>query len=132
MGRMRSRRRTAVPFVALAGVLSALAAGCAPVGDPLSDSDRRAIAQLAEIAPRDAKIDGDVSGVECWKPSESMLDDEQFRVICRVHYDQAGEDRYRDVICIGDLAADPVTDYCYLWAYYTDMPRFEDRPGHAV
>lgn len=107
------------------------AAGCS-AQDPLSESDRGAIAQLTEIAPKDARVEGDTTGVECWKPSESMLDDRRFRVICRVHYEQAGAERYRDVICIGDLTADPVSDYCYIWAYYSDMPGFEDKPGHAA
>lgn len=105
--------------------------GCASQ-EQLDPEDQRAIAQLTEIAPQDSDIDGETTSVECWKPSESMLDDETFRVICRVHYDQAGEDRYRDMICIGNIEDDPVTDHCYRWAYYTDMPEFEDEPGHVA
>lgn len=95
----------------------------------MSGEDGRIIAQLAEIAPRDSKIEGTVDQVECWKPSESMIDDDTFRVLCRLHYDQAGTDRYRDMICLGSVTTDPVSDYCYLWAFYSDMPVYEDQPG---
>lgn len=128
-----------IPFrrgLALAAAAVALlaATGCASA-DALSEQDRRVIDQLAEIAPRDSKIDGEITGVECWRPSESMVDDSTFRVLCRLHYDQAdagGEtvERYRDMICIGDPEADPVSEYCYLWAYYSDMPVYEDKAGY--
>lgn len=122
-----------VEFIAAiaAALLTLGLAGCTSE-EPLSESDSAAIAQLTEIAPRDSEIDGTPTGVECWKPSESMLDDEEFRVLCRVHYEQAGDERYRDMICIGNLTENPVTEYCYRWAYYTDMPAFEDKRGHAV
>lgn len=105
--------------------------GCSG-GGTLSDNDRRVLAQLTEIAPQNSEIDGETTDVECWKPSESMLDDETFRVICRVHYDQAGTERYRDMICIGKLSSDPVTDYCYRWAFYSDMPVYEDQQGYSA
>jgi len=132
VSRSSRRRRLARVSAGIAVALTALTAAACAAQDPLSEQDRNAIAQLAEIAPRDSKIDGKTTEVECWKPSESMLDDEKFRVLCRVHYDQAGTERYRDMICIGDVTADPVTDYCYIWAYYTDMPRFEDKPGRTA
>lgn len=130
--------RRGLALVAAAVALLA-ATGCAAPGDTpadaLSEQDRRVIDQLAEIAPRDSKIEGEITGVECWKPSESMVDDSTFRVLCRLHYDQAaaeGEtvERYRDMICIGDPDADPVSEYCYLWAYYSDMPVYEDKTGY--
>ncbi|MFC5337465.1 hypothetical protein [Leucobacter denitrificans] len=119
----------------LAGIALAIApfalAGCA-AETTLTDSDVNVISQLTAIAPKDSEIDGTVTDVECWQPSENMLDEEQFRVLCRVHYDQTDEKRYRDMICIGDVNANPVTEYCYRWAYYTDMPEFADKPGHSA
>lgn len=94
--------------------------------------DREALAQLHGIAARDAEVEGEPGEVDCWLPSEHLLaDDErapgaQWRVICRVHYEQGEDERYRDMICIGDSTRDPVTDYCYPWAPYSDMPAFED------
>lgn len=114
-------------------------AGCASVSS-LGEPDVRAIEQLSVIAPAGAEIDGSVTGTECWVPTEHVLSGDagetttEFRVLCRVHYVESSTetDRYRDMICIGDLGADPVADHCYRWAYYTDMPRFEDQPGHAT
>lgn len=106
-------------------------AGCASTNDIVSvgGEDGRIIAQLAEIAPRDSKIEETVNEVECWKPSESMIDDDTFRVLCRLHYDKAGTHRYRDMICLGSVTKDHVSDYCYLWAFYSDMPVYEDHAG---
>ncbi|MBN9612263.1 MAG: hypothetical protein J0H64_02135 [Actinobacteria bacterium] len=126
-----------------------LSAGCA-AADPLTPDDRRAIGELATIAPRDAGIDiadgtiesgstesgtietspAELGEVECWQPSASLVDAQSFRVICRVHYSASGDQRYRDMICIGDPDADPVSEYCYLWAYYSDMPVYEDKTGY--
>lgn len=131
-----------------------------PEGGAISSTDRRAIDQLGEIAPRGSgaspAIDGEVTGVECWLPSEHVIEGTGFRVLCRVHYlqrdgdgdgdgDSAGAEphqeaehdaaehvtaeRYRDMICIGDTATDPVSDGCYEWAYYTDAPAYEDELG---
>ena len=97
--------------------------------------DARIIAQLAEIAPRDSGIEGAPSAgtdTECWRPSGNMLDAETFRVLCRVHYEEADIDRYRDMICIGNVTEDPVTEYCYPWAYYSEMPRYEDQTGYRA
>lgn len=103
----------------------------------LSSGDRRAIGQLSTIAVSGAELETDGrSRVECWRPSENLLSegdagvDSGFRVLCRVHYEQAHIERYRDMICIGSLHRDPVADYCYRWAYYTGMPKFEDQPGY--
>lgn len=160
---IRCVRRSGVVVVALAlltvtactAVVDAPQAG-APEGWATSSTDRRAIDQLGEIAPRGSgsspAIDGAVTGVECWLPSEHPLEGTGFRVLCRVHYQQHDGDgdgasaarehdaehaaperataqRYRDMICIGDTAADPVSDGCYEWAYYTDAPAYEDEPG---
>lgn len=140
--------RIVLACLALCGVLFSSACAAA---DPLTPDDRRAIGELATIAPRDAGIDtaaGTIESgstesgtietsparlgeVECWQPSASLVDERSFRVICRVHYTSAGQQRYRDMICIGELAKHPVTDHCFRWAYYTDMPGFEDRPAYS-
>lgn len=100
---------------------------------PPSERDAVALAALGEIAVRDAAVAGDPGDVECWAPTENRIDGEPgegFRVLCRVHYTQQSAARYRDMICIGDLARSPVADSCYQWAFYTDMPKFEDRPAY--
>lgn len=115
-------------------------AGCAAGPDAggaeaARGEDARIIAQLAEIAPRDSGIEGAPSAVtatECWKPSENMLDAETFRVLCRLHFEEADTDRYRDMICIGNVTEDPVTEYCYPWAYYSEMPKYEDQTGYRA
>lgn len=96
--------------------------------------DARIIAQLADIAPRDSGIAGTGTGTatECWNPSANMLDAETFRVLCRLHFAEAGTERYRDMICIGNVTEDPVTEYCYPWAYYSEMPRYEDQTGYRA
>ncbi len=133
-------------IAALAFVLLISTAGC--TGSPqLSDEDRLTLERLAPIAARDAGVAGEppeerhaddsdesdapdasLEGVECWAPSQHPLGGPGagFRIICRVHFDEAGQQRYRDVICIGDADSEPVADYCYLWAPYSDMPEFED------
>lgn len=95
----------------------------------MSATDGRALAALSQVASLDAEPEGEVTEVECWAPSEHPIAEGGFRVICRVHFRQDAVDRYRDMICIGDMARDPVSDYCYQWAYYSDMPEFEDYPA---
>ncbi|MBC9926208.1 MULTISPECIES: hypothetical protein [unclassified Leucobacter] len=107
-------------------------AGCAGGAATVGGEDGRIIAQLADIAPRDSKVEEPIEAVECWKPSESMIDDDTFRVLCRLHYTQAGAERYRDMICLGSVTKDPVSEYCYLWAFYSDMPVYEDQPGYRA
>lgn len=100
---------------------------------PPSERDAAAFAELGEIAVRDAAVAGDPGDVECWAPTENRIESESgegFRVLCRVHYEQQSKARYRDMICIGDLARDPIAESCYQWAFYTDMPKFEDRPAY--
>lgn len=123
----RPFRNAAVLSAAALILLSA--AGCS-AGGSLPETDQRVIDQLAEIAPLESRIDGIVTDVECWQASEHMVDERTFRVLCRVHYDQQGVDRYADMICVGDPTADPVSDYCYRWAHYSDMPVYEDAPGY--
>lgn len=119
--------------------------------------DQRVITALGEIAARDAHPEGRAEQVECWAPSQSPIPsgseegaapDEvageapdregdvidpasagAFRVLCRVHFLQQNTQRYRDVVCIGDVNEDPVSEYCYQWAYYADAPKFEDQPA---
>lgn len=167
--RRRPALAAAVGLLALAPVLGLTACAAGPAF--ASGEDGRIIAQLAEIAPRDAGLtvttevgsgaDGADPGarvryVECWKPSESMIDETAFRVLCRVHYSERGTEteagagagtetgagldvdvdvdveRYRDVICIGDVRDDPPTEYCYRWAFYSDMPVFEDQRAYRA
>lgn len=127
----------------LAVVVAALCLlGCVQPTPP-SGEDRVALEQLGGIVARDAADAGtadfseesgqvEPGGVECWAPSESLIDEPRFRVICRVHYEQSGEQRYRDMICIGELGRDPVSDHCYEWAPYSDMPAFEDRLAYVA
>ncbi len=138
---MARRSIAAFAFVLLIG-----ATGCTG-SSRLSDEDRLTLDRLAPIAARDAGLAGDpraerhadapdasdasLEGVECWAPSQHPIDRAEagFRVICRVHFDEAGQQRYRDVICIGDADSEPLADYCYPWAPYSDMPEFEDHPA---
>ena len=135
--------------LAIIGLTLLVVPACA-TAEQLDEVDRRAVEELGAIAPRDSGVEESLTGVECWRPSDNLLgdhgegdieghlnhreDEELFRVLCRLHFtaDEPGTDgaeRYRDMICIGDLGAEPVTDYCYQWAYYSDMPVFEDQPG---
>lgn len=123
--------RRIATLMCVAALVSAIT-GCAAQVPSVGGNDGRVIAALEEIAPRDAKVDEPITQVSCWKPSEHMIDDDTFRVLCRLDYEQAGADRYRDMICIGSVTQDPVTEYCYLWAFYSDMPTYEDFPGYRA
>lgn len=132
------------------GSADGLGDGSSPNRDraAVSKQDSDAITQLAEIAARDAEPEGAVDAVECWTPSQNPVQGverepqspgetadtgaQEFRVLCRVHFEQQGAGRYRDMICIGDLGRDPVAEYCYQWAYYADAPKFEDRPAFTA
>lgn len=127
----RKYARRIATLLSLAAVAAALS-GCSVLDPTLGGNDGRVIAALAEIAPRDAKVDEPITQVSCWKPSEHLIDDDTFRVLCRLDYVQAGADRYRDMICIGSVMKEPVTEYCYLWAFYSDMPSYEDFPGYRA
>lgn len=146
----RSSARRAAPLLSVAALcalgaaaalaMTACAGSAATAADPVppTPADARAIVQLADIAPRTAEIDAPSTGTDCWAPSDSLLARPDadaytgFRVLCRVHFVEAGTDRYRDMICIGDLAENPVADHCYRWAYYTDVPEFEDQKAYAA
>lgn len=116
-------------LLALAGC-ALLLTGCS--GDAPPEQDRHALEQLRVIAARDAAASGETGEVRCWLPSQHMIDERQWRVICRVHYEQGDVQRHRDMICIGDSEQDPVTDYCYPWVPYSDMPAFEDHPAYSA
>lgn len=112
-----------------AATLAVLLSACA-AEPPIGAEDQHAVTQLREIAARDADLDEPTGAVHCWVPSDNMVDTNQWRVLCRVHYDKSSAPRHRDMICIGDSTRDPVTDSCYQWAPYSDTPAFEDRPSH--
>lgn len=136
--------RRSFPIAAVAALCLAACIGLAACADgsieggtgratPPSERDATALAALGGIATRDAAIDGNPTETECWAPTEHRIageGDEGFRVLCRVHYEQQSNARYRDMICIGDLAQEPVAESCYQWAFYTDMPKFEDHPAY--
>lgn len=140
-----------VGLAGVAGLTACSAPGqpAVPVDAQLSDEDRATLEALAPIAVRDAELSGlegpstetpstDEPGVanpgevECWAPSAHQLETGGFRVICRVHYELAGAERYRDVICIGDAQREPVAESCYRWAPYSAMPAFEDHPAFSA
>lgn len=112
-------------FCALGAVLIFALTGCDSVSE--STPQQASIAAAAERAADLAATDS--AGVtECWSPAKHAINSggSEFRILCRVHFEQAGADRYRDVICVGDRdLAEPVSE-CYRWAYYTGTPRFED------
>lgn len=96
---------------------------------PTAD-DSAALAQLDRVAAASAEVDSSIDRVSCWTPSRHLLDgsdaEREFKVICRVFYEQASEGRYKDMTCIGDFDETPMLTSCYRWIYYSDMPRFED------
>lgn len=87
-----------------------------------------ALEQLRHAAATSAAVDGTVSAVDCWTPSQHLVKGHVgiFSVLCRVHYTQADAARYKDMTCIGDFFAEPMLTHCYRWAYYSAEPRFED------
>lgn len=128
----------ALPF-ALAACSVANGAGGLGGAAQLSGEDRDSLDELSLIAARDAFAGGTLSGetpavpaVECWAPSAHLFERQKFRVLCRVHFDEAGTPRYRDMICIGEVGREPVSDGCYQWAPYTGMPAFEDAPAYQA
>lgn len=89
-------------------------------------------ASIAAAAERAADLDSaDQAGeIACWSPANHTINSggTEFRILCRVHFEQATEARFRDVICVGDLALEDPVSECYRWAYYSDTPGFEDAP----
>jgi hypothetical protein len=124
------------PCAATALLIAGLA-GCGSVDgpDPFRSIDpdpiaASTLAALAPVAARGAEVaEADVTGVSCWRPGEHLVEaaggQPTYRVICRVDFDAAGQNRYRDVICIGVLGG-PAPEYCVRWAKYTDEPGFAD------
>lgn len=109
------------------------APGTPPVAEPRASLAPRDVAALKELSPAasgSAAVDGTVSGVDCWTPSQHLVKGSEhlgiFSVLCRVHYVQDGTPRYKDMTCIGNFFATPMLTHCYRWAYYSAEPRFED------
>lgn len=143
--RARSSALGVVAAVSLALLLSSCANSqrVAP-----TEADTRALTQLAAIAVTAAELDATEKAgetvVECQLPSanpiveESLPEDattlsgDRFRVICRVHFEQAEQPRYRDVTCIGDFTLHEVADRCYRWAYYPGSQAFEDQRAYPA
>lgn len=134
LGRRRRRRGhskvwgSALVAVGVAGLIGSCAAQPErpSVEASIVAEDLEVITELSEIAAEGIAPEEAIGHTECWYPSQHMIDESRFRVICRVHYTEANAARYRDMICIGDLLRDPVTDHCYQWAPYSDTPAFED------
>lgn len=101
----------------------------------MSLRDTEAGKQLSRAAAGSAEIDGTVTGVDCWTPSQHLLGGSApvgvFSVLCRVHYKEGRTARYKDMTCIGDFYKSPMLTGCYRWAYYSAEPRFEDGPRLA-
>lgn len=102
-----------------------------PSQPPLVADDVAALLQVesAAIATAD-KGDPTTNAVECWIPSEHLVEsptsDTVFRILCRLHYDDDSGPRYLDLTCIGDFELTPMLDHCYPWLPYSEVPRFED------
>lgn len=92
--------------------------------------DAAALAQLGTIAVSSADVEGQVTGVDCWTPSEHLVGGSApisvFSVLCRVRYELDSVKRYKDMRCIGDFEKTPMLTSCYRWAYHSLQPRFED------
>lgn len=97
---------------------------------PLSTRDKAALTDLDQAAGSSADVIGHITRVDCWTPSEHLIDGAAsagtFSVICRVHYDQSNVHRYKDMTCIGDFYKTPMLTRCYRWAYYSAEPTFQD------
>jgi hypothetical protein len=97
---------------------------------PTSIRDAAALTQLRTVAAASAVVDGSVTRVDCWMPSQHMVGASAptsvFSVQCRVHYDLQSTSRYKDMRCIGDFDKTPMLTSCYRWAYHALEPRFED------
>lgn len=114
------------------------AAGPSPTASAasmLAVRDVAALSQLDTVAAKSSAVDGSVTAVDCWTPSEHMVVEPApasvFRVICRVRYLQNGAKRYKDMNCIGDFDKSPMLTNCYRWAAHLEMPTFEDGPSLA-
>ena len=132
MRRCVALSKAVFPPVAL--VVALALTGCGP---DISAADREALDDLAAVAGPTSDVSADaVTDTECWLPSEHPVEDageeasdSLWRVICRVHYEDATGDRYKDTTCLGDFALDPMLERCYRWTHYDFAPRFEDHPA---
>ena len=104
-------------------------AGCSPIS-PGQSEDAKAL--VGQLAIRDANVANTTGVVECGEPRDHLLAEEGyptvFRTICRVYFDDGETDsRYKDMICIGDFEASPISEKCYVWLpYYPDGVPAED------
>lgn len=119
--------------------------------DRLSAADLAALAGVPALAASAVGVT-ETEFVDCWVPSEHPVDpadtvlgsdvlspeltgtpraasEAAFRILCRVGFTEAGENRWRDAICVGEPARTPSVDGCYMWAYYDGTPGFEDAPA---
>lgn len=121
---MFRNRLAALGFVAVLAL-----AGCYPIS---SDQSQEAEAFVGQLAIRDANVANPTGVVECGDPRDHLLTEEGypsvFRTICRVYFDDGETDsRYKDMICIGDFEATPISEKCYVWLpYYPDGVPAED------
>ena len=107
-------------LVAICSLAVLAVAGCSTISSQLS---KEAEDYVGQLAIRDSKVENPTGVVECGDPREHLLTDEGypsvFRTICRVYFDDGETDsRYKDMICIGDFAATPISEKCYVWLPY--------------
>lgn len=118
--------------VTLGGLCLALAlSGCSAIS---AEQSREAEEFVGQLAIRDSNVPNPTGEVECGEPRDYMLIEEGypsvFRTICRVYFDDGETDqRYKDMICIGDFELEPIAEKCYVsLPYYPDgVPSDEER-----
>lgn len=136
MSRLRIAGVAATAAVLLLAGCAATGASPAPTWTNVTavPQDAKAFTTLEKVAPAAAKLaqGAAVEGSQCWTPSEHLFTDPTvaaptvFRVLCRVHYELAAQQRYTDVVCIGDFAKDPMLDHCFIWKFHYGDPSFDD------
>ncbi|TPW77419.1 hypothetical protein [Schumannella soli] len=123
---------SSAPHAAASGTSSPAAAPTPAASTGASDpADIRALEQVRAAAISSYGEGGDPGAVDCWTPSRHLVTGADsatlFRIICRVNYTEADATaRWKDMICIGDFALDPMLESCYHWAPYSDMPEYGD------
>lgn len=107
-------------------------AGCAAVS---AEQSQEAEEFVGELAIRDSNVPNPTGQVTCDEPRDHLLTEEGypsvFRTICRVYFDDGDTDeRYKDMICIGDFELEPIAEKCYVWLpYYPDGVPPDDAMG---
>jgi hypothetical protein len=97
--------------------------GCAQISDEQNEGAKKVIEVLAL---RDSNAMNPTGVVRCGEPRDHLLAEEGypmvFRTICSVFFDDGeSEQRFKDMICIGDFERKPIAESCYVWApYYPD------------